>query len=55
MPRPGQPLEQLGRQDSWEGVRAVVAEVRRQGENVKLTFPFAAPTPSAVFRRADTL
>jgi tetratricopeptide (TPR) repeat protein len=33
----------------------VVAELRRQGENVKLTFPFAAPTPSAVFRRADTL
>jgi tetratricopeptide (TPR) repeat protein len=33
----------------------VVAEVRRQGENIKLTFPFAAPTPSAVFRRADTL
>jgi len=33
----------------------VVAEVRRQGENIKLTFPFAAPTPAAVFRRADTL
>jgi tetratricopeptide (TPR) repeat protein len=33
----------------------VVAEVRRQGENIKLTFPFAGPTPSAVFRRADTL
>ena len=33
----------------------VVAEVRRQGEVIKLTFPFAAPTPAAVFRRADTL
>ena len=29
--------------------------LRRQGENLKLTFPFAAPTPAAVFRRADTL
>jgi tetratricopeptide (TPR) repeat protein len=33
----------------------VTVELRRQGENLKLTFPFAAPTPAAVFRRADTL
>jgi tetratricopeptide (TPR) repeat protein len=33
----------------------VVVDVRRQGEAVRLTFPFAAPTPAAVFRRADTL
>src|SRR5215472_14689580 len=33
----------------------VVAEVRRRGETIRLTFPFAAPTPAAVFRRADTL
>src|ERR1700704_31300 len=33
----------------------VVVGLRRQGENLKLTFPFAAPTPAAVFRRADTL
>jgi tetratricopeptide (TPR) repeat protein len=33
----------------------VVVELRRQGESIKLTFPFAAPTPAAVFRRADTL
>jgi len=33
----------------------VPVEVRRQGDNLKLTFPFAAPTPAAVFRRADTL
>ncbi|HEY4920785.1 MAG TPA: tetratricopeptide repeat protein [Xanthobacteraceae bacterium] len=33
----------------------VAVEVRRQGETIKLTFPFAAPTPAAVFRRADTL
>ena len=33
----------------------VVVGLRRQGENLKLSFPFAAPTPAAVFRRADTL
>jgi tetratricopeptide (TPR) repeat protein len=33
----------------------VVVAVTRQGETLKLTFPFAAPTPAAVFRRADTL
>ena len=33
----------------------VVVEVRRQGESVRLTFPFAVPTPAAVFRRADTI
>src|SRR5436305_4778573 len=33
----------------------VVVEVRRQGEALRLTFPFAAPTPAAVFRRADTI
>jgi hypothetical protein len=33
----------------------VVVEMRRQSDNLKLTFPFASPTPAAVFRRADTL
>src|SRR5436305_6639144 len=33
----------------------VVVEVRRQGEALRLTFPFVAPTPAAVFRRADTI
>jgi tetratricopeptide (TPR) repeat protein len=33
----------------------VRVEMRRQGDNLKLTFPFAAPTSAAVFRRADTL
>ena len=31
------------------------AELRRQGDNLRLFFPFAAPTPAAVFQRADTL
>ena len=33
----------------------VVAEVRRHGETLRITFPFAQPTPAAVFRRADTI
>jgi hypothetical protein len=33
----------------------VVVEVRRQGESVRLTFPFVVATPAAVFRRADTI
>ena len=32
-----------------------VVELRRQGENLKLVFPFQAPVPAAMFRRADTL
>ena len=35
--------------------RPVTAELRRQGDNLRLVFPFAAPTPAAVFQRADTL
>ncbi|HVV60439.1 MAG TPA: hypothetical protein VHD14_01640, partial [Pseudolabrys sp.] len=33
----------------------VVAEVQRSGDNVHVNFPFAVPTPAAVFRRADVL
>ena len=33
----------------------MIAELRRQGDNLRLFFPFAAPTPAAVFQRADTL
>ncbi len=33
----------------------VVAEVRQQGEALRVTFPFAVSTPAAVFRRYDTL
>jgi tetratricopeptide (TPR) repeat protein len=33
----------------------VRVELRRQSDNLKLTFPFTGPTPAAVFRRADTL
>jgi tetratricopeptide (TPR) repeat protein len=34
---------------------AVRAVVKRNGENVVVEFPFAAPTPAAIFRRADTV
>ena len=33
----------------------VVADVRRQGDAVRLTFAFDEPTPAAVFRRGDTI
>ena len=33
----------------------VVVAVHRTGDALKLEFPFAMPTPAAVFRRADTL
>ncbi|HVY58795.1 MAG TPA: tetratricopeptide repeat protein [Xanthobacteraceae bacterium] len=33
----------------------VKVELRRQGENLRVVFPFHHPTPAAVFRRADTL
>ncbi len=34
---------------------AVIAGLVRQGDSLRLTFPFFAPTPAAVFRRADVL
>ena len=34
---------------------AVEVTLKRQGDNLSLLFPFARPTPAAVFRRADTL
>jgi len=33
----------------------VIVEVRRQGDAVRMTFPFVVATPAAVFRRADTI
>ena len=34
---------------------AVVAEITQGGDDLRVKFPFGAPTPAAVFRRADTL
>lgn len=33
----------------------VTAAINRQADNLRLTFPFAKPTPAAIFRRAGTL
>jgi tetratricopeptide (TPR) repeat protein len=33
----------------------IKAELKMQGENLALRFPFTSPTPAAVFRRADVL
>src|SRR6185437_2316002 len=33
----------------------VVVDVQRSGDNLNIDFPFATPTPAAVFRRADML
>jgi tetratricopeptide (TPR) repeat protein len=35
--------------------RPVITELRRQGDNLRLFFPFSVPTPAAVFQRADAL
>ncbi len=35
--------------------RPVTAELRRQGDSLRMRFVFGAPTPAAVFQRADTL
>jgi tetratricopeptide (TPR) repeat protein len=35
--------------------KSIEVELKRQGDTLRLMFPFAAPTPAAMFRRADTL
>jgi tetratricopeptide (TPR) repeat protein len=35
--------------------KSIEVELKRHGDTLRLAFPFAAPTPAAVFRRADTL
>lgn len=38
-----------------DGGNVVTAEIRRHADSVRLTLPFSAPTPAAIFRRAGTL
>ncbi len=38
-----------------DGASAVTAEISRQADAVRLTFPFRTPTPAAIFQRAGTL
>jgi tetratricopeptide (TPR) repeat protein len=35
--------------------RRIIAELRRQGDNVRVLFPFSTPTPAAMFQRAQTM
>jgi tetratricopeptide (TPR) repeat protein len=50
-----QPATDPARSPSRDPSRPLAAELRRQGENLRLVFPFATPTPAAIFLRADTL
>jgi tetratricopeptide (TPR) repeat protein len=51
-PVPSSPAAQPAPADSGPTIKA---QLRMQGENLALRFPFASPTPAAVFRRADVL
>ena len=37
------------------GAKAATVEARRDSDGLRVTFSFAAPTPAALFRRADTV
>jgi hypothetical protein len=53
--KPAKPMEAAAPPPPRTQSGAVAVELVRQGDNLRLTFPFAKPTPAAVFRRADTL
>jgi tetratricopeptide (TPR) repeat protein len=61
-PEPPQPVQAKEpepavqpRSASRDPNRPSIVELRRQGDNLRLLFPFGQPTPAAVFQRADTL
>ncbi len=58
-PSAAQPMQATPAEPAKAPVRAasrpVVVDIGRSGESLRLTFGFSAPTPTAVFRRADTL
>jgi tetratricopeptide (TPR) repeat protein len=56
-PPPTEPAQEAVQQEERApgGPAVVRALVKRQGESVAMSFPFTAPTPAAVFRRADTV
>ena len=41
--------------ESGAGDKAVTVEAKRDSDGLRVTFSFAAPTPAALFRRADTV
>src|ERR1043165_4895860 len=63
LPEPSDPPATIPARDTQQAKPAtpadpaapVVVEVRRQGDAVRMTFPFIVPTPAAGFRRADTI
>jgi tetratricopeptide (TPR) repeat protein len=52
---PAAPVSQAAAASAPSPAAALPVEVRRQGDAVRLTFPFSAPTPAAVFRRGDMI
>ncbi len=54
-PEPPKPDAAPARRPSRLASRTVRAELRRQGDGVRLMFPFVEKTAAAMFQRADTL
>ncbi|MET0277769.1 MAG: tetratricopeptide repeat protein [Pseudorhodoplanes sp.] len=54
-PRPDTRVAAPAIENSQQKGKNVTADVRRQGDSLVLSFPFGAPTPAAIFRRAGTL
>jgi tetratricopeptide (TPR) repeat protein len=64
-PRPGEPkaapaapvapLDSAAAEPSADPQHPVTVQLSRQGDTLRLRFPFAAQTPAAVFQRADML
>jgi tetratricopeptide (TPR) repeat protein len=52
---PVQGVAEAAPEKAPETASPVVVEPRRQGDALRLVFPFATPTPAAIFRRFDTV
>jgi len=55
VPAPSEPARDTADNAPADPQRPVTVQIARQGDNLRLKFPFAAVTPAAVFQRADTL
>ena len=54
-PPPEAPAKGTVKRRNTDPKATVVAEVDQSGDRLRADFPFAVPTPAAVFQRADTL
>ena len=54
-PEPPAPTVDAAAPPARDPAAPVVVEVKRQGDTLRLVFPFATPTPAAVFGRADSI